>query len=396
MNKKINCSMLLVMFAIMLFSCISTAYAQNARIFVEVRVNSGQGYGAAYEAAMSFIDAVDLKGLELLEPPDTGFIDPQILKKFLPPPLPLKGTNYLEVEGPAITPEGYAYVNYYRGEEIPWDEIEISIKDGGISGTSNMRNMHLSSTYREHTDSTTIKGYDATVFRIPFTGDYYIIEIAIVIPVQGEIINWINVSVAALEGTRKGVEIWSASARFTQGSINASKLIILPGSLEGPSFEEIIISEIMILDVPMQIAQAFAAPVWSGWKRWSETFSISSFPAFPSFVAFPGPQAPSTSALPIPLSAATFNRDLLKAENLKTQILSRLGKWKEDPDAQKAVERFTEWFDDSFTSAIAKSQISNLYGQGPVPTFAPPEVPSGPVVGGSIIPSPGSFSNLQF
>lgn len=255
----------------------------------------------------------------------------------------------------------YVRVDYARGPETPWDDVEIAIKYAK-DGHSNMRNMHLSSKYGKYTDSTTIKGYDATIFRAPFTGGGHEVQITVTIPVHG-VINWINVSVAALNGTRRGVQIWSVSARFTMGTINASVLTILPGSLEGSNFTENIISEIMTLDVPVQIAEAFAAPVRSGWNKWSVTFAIQSFLAFPPFAAFPGPSAPPTSALPIPLRAATFNRDLLKADALKVQILSRLGKWKEDTEAKKAVERFTEWLDESFTLAITKSQITNLMGQ---------------------------------
>lgn len=390
---------ILMQVLLILFFVPAVVQAQDARIYVEVRVYNDDegGHGSAYGAAMSFIDTMDLKGLESLKPSDSGFVDPKILKKFLPPPL--KG-SYDQVEiydGPEIKRDGlvpYVHVDYARGPETPWDDVDIAIKYAE-DGHSSMRSMHLKSEYRKYTDSTTIKGYDATIFRAPFGGGGHEVQITVAIPVQG-VINWINVCVAALNGTRKGVQIWSASARFTTGTINASVLTIPSGSLEGSNFTESIISEIMTLDVPVQIAEAFAAPVWSGWNKWSVTFAIHSFSAFPSFVAFPGPSAPPTSALPIPLSAAAFNRDLLKANALKVQILSRLGKWKEDPEAKRAVERFSEWLDESFTSAITKSQITNLMGQGPVPTFAPPEVPSGPVVGGSIIPSPGCFANLQF
>ncbi|KPK64478.1 hypothetical protein AMJ83_01840 [candidate division WOR_3 bacterium SM23_42] len=59
------------------------------------------------------------------------------------------------------------------------------------------------------------------------------------------------------------------------------------------------------------------------------------------------------------------------------QILDRLGEWKDDPDAHVAVERFAEWFDDSFTAAINKSRIENIMGKGPVPDYAPPALPVG-------------------
>jgi len=33
-------------------------------------------------------------------------------------------------------------------------------------------------------------------------------------------------------------------------------------------------------------------------------------------------------------------------------------------------------------------------GQGPVPSFAPPNIPMGPVVNGGIIPAPGCLANF--
>ena len=35
--------------------------------------------------------------------------------------------------------------------------------------------------------------------------------------------------------------------------------------------------------------------------------------------------------------------------------------------------------------------VQNVLGTGPVPTFAPPFVPVGPVLAGTVIPTPGVF-----
>jgi hypothetical protein len=36
--------------------------------------------------------------------------------------------------------------------------------------------------------------------------------------------------------------------------------------------------------------------------------------------------------------------------------------------------------------------VVGVLGQGPVPSFAPPTIPVGPVVGGSVIPTPGHLA----
>ena len=38
-----------------------------------------------------------------------------------------------------------------------------------------------------------------------------------------------------------------------------------------------------------------------------------------------------------------------------------------------------------------QTQVSLVMGMGPIPSFAPPYVPVGPVVGGSTLPTPGHF-----
>jgi hypothetical protein len=376
------------------------ALTQNARIYVEVRVvnDDESGHERAYQTALSFINALDIEQMKTIKPPASGYIAAPVLLDFLPPPL--QGAyGYAEtVEGPEIKDDmlvPYAHVKYFRGETT-WDEITIDIMDVGSKGKSQMRNMHLSSRNREHTDSTVIRGCDATVYRTPFAGGGHEVQIALLIPAGQIQIDWLQVSIAAMAGTQHGVKTWSSAARFTDGKINGPTLFIPAGSLTGPNFEGDIINAMMAQDVPVEIAQAFAAPVWSGWENWMVTFNIPSFPAFPSFAAYAGPVAPPTPAVPIPLLQTDGDRESLRAGALKTEIMSRLEPWKNDRDAHEAVERFTEWLDAAFTEAIIKSRIENLMGEGPVPTYAPPQVPMGPVVDGNILPSPGCFANLKF
>ena len=403
MSKK----SLLSLIILVILLTILPVYAQETRLFVELVVNDySEGVGTDYAVAMEFINAIDFKGLEKLELPDSGCIDPNVLKRFLPPPI-IGSRAYIEAfEGPTILQSPvmgryghcYAFVHYVREAENQnyWEEIRIHIRDTGISGCTAMRTFHMNDKYEQYVEVGTIKGCDATIFRAtnPRLEQYGAIQISIAIPSSG--LNWPKIVEAAKDGTRRGVQVWSVSATFNDGSINASVLLIPPGSLKGPSFSEEIIDEIMALDVPVQIALAFAEPVWQGWEFWSETFNGSYDNAYPSFVNFPGPSAPPTPALPLPVVSANADREKLTAETLKSRIISRLGKWEKDPEAQKAVEDFAQWFDKCFTNAVIKARIKNLMGRGPVPSYAPPYILTGPVVDGDIIPSPVIFSGLEF
>ncbi|MCK4673627.1 hypothetical protein KAT67_06555, partial [candidate division WOR-3 bacterium] len=149
-------------------------YAQETRLFVELAVNDySEGVGSDYAVAMEFINAIDFKGLEKLELPDSGCIDPNVLKKFLPPPI--KGSradiyifdeNGREAEGPTIwkSPimghyaDCYARVQYTREAENQnyWDEIRIHIRDTGISGCTGMRSSHTDDRYKKYVEVGTI------------------------------------------------------------------------------------------------------------------------------------------------------------------------------------------------------------------------------------------------
>jgi hypothetical protein len=389
---------------------VEEAYSHGNRIFVELDVEDYlDGVETDYTVAMEFIDAIDFEGLEELGLPDTTCIDPEVLKKFIPPPL-LGNRAYIytfdiderEVEGPTVwhSPlkgkhaDCYAFVYYTREAENQgnWESVRIWIRDVGVHGGQ----YQAYDVDDENVEVDTIKGYEALVRRALDEGVGGQGALGISIEVGPLALDWNEILEAAKQGVRKGVQKWSYTAKFTKGSINGSVLIIPPGSLEGPCFSDAIIDEIFGVGVPAEIAVAFGGGVWSGWEQWTSTFNGTFSNAFPSFVSFPGPSAPPTPAIPLPVVSAAADREKLTAEELEPQILSLFGEWKEDSEAQKAVEGFARWFDESFTKATAAGRIENLMGQGPVPTYNPPQVPVGPVENGEIIVSPVLFTGFEF
>jgi len=63
-----------------------------------------------------------------------------------------------------------------------------------------------------------------------------------------------------------------------------------------------------------------------------------------------------------------------------------------DPKALHASDLFdaiAKAFNTIFQVFKASTMVQNVLGMGPIPTFAPPFVPVGPVVMGSVIPTPG-------
>jgi hypothetical protein len=387
-----------------------TGYAHDNRIFVEVDVEDHlEGVETDFAVAMEFINAIDFKGLEAFDLPDNTCVDPEVLRGFIPPPI-LGNRAYIytfdinerEAAGPAIwhSPakgefaDCYAFVYYTREAEDQsnWESIRIWIRDVGI---------HASQYHRYNVDDDdvevdTIKGYEALVRRAldEGVGGQGMLGISIEVGTSG--LNWSAIVEAAKQGVRNGIAKWSCSAKFTNGSINGSILIIPPGSLEGICFSDAITEEIYAAGAPAQVAVAFAGGVWSGWEHWCSTFSGTFDNAYPAFVSFPGPSAPPTPAIPLAVISANADRDKLTAEGIASKIISLLGEWKEDPEGQKAAKEFARWFDDCFTKVLAKARIENLMGSGPVPTYNPPQVPVGPVEGGEVIKSPVLFSGFEF
>jgi hypothetical protein len=80
----------------------------------------------------------------------------------------------------------------------------------------------------------------------------------------------------------------------------------------------------------------------------------------------------------------------MQAAALKGQMMGMLG----NPTAAYASEIF-----DAVSDAVQKcltlwetsTMVTNVLGTGPIPTFAPPYVPVGPVMGGVGNMTPGGF-----
>jgi hypothetical protein len=165
------------------------------------------------------------------------------------------------------------------------------------------------------------------------------------------------------------------------------------GRLEGPALDGL-------------IAHAPSVAVWGGWngmvrdavakgmgQQWSmlaNSVTVPGLPWYPMFAAFPGPMAPPMPNIPTPFIALTHDMMATSVQNLKMAMRSAL---------HGSMAYSTEFFD-SIATALqlplqiwkASQMVTSVLGTGPVPTFAPPYVPVGPVVGGTILPGPHLIS----
>jgi hypothetical protein len=126
------------------------------------------------------------------------------------------------------------------------------------------------------------------------------------------------------------------------------------------------------------------------WENWQRSVTVPSLPWYPGFAAFPGPVAPPTPNVPIPLVALIQNPVHLNSMHLKLQMLAHYSgdnEW-----TGELFESVAFGLERAFQLWAPLQMVMNVIGTGPVPTFAPPYVPVGPVVGGTGSQLPGAWS----
>ena len=158
------------------------------------------------------------------------------------------------------------------------------------------------------------------------------------------------------------------------------------GSIQGPSLSPLIKSQIpgtALFGTAATIAQAVADGLDGCWQSWQSSVRVPGLPWWPSFVAVPGPLAPPTPNVPSPLSALTWN-----AATISADVMTQTMKSKQLTLAPFSGELFAS-IATGFARALElwfpSQQVTNVLGKGPVPTFAPPYVPVGPVVAGDTV-----------
>ncbi len=137
-------------------------------------------------------------------------------------------------------------------------------------------------------------------------------------------------------------------------------------------------------------SEAIAAGIGIGWENWQRSVSVGGLPWYPAFAAFPGPIAPPMPNVPTPAVALVQIAAHVSSSQLKSHMLSRYGGDNEWPG--ELFEAVAFGFEKAFQLWTPSQMVMNVMGTGPVPCFAPPYVPVGPVVGGTGTQLPGAWS----
>jgi len=185
-----------------------------------------------------------------------------------------------------------------------------------------------------------------------------------------------------------GITQWLGQASITGAIVNGPVGMMTPGNVIGPPLAPLILSTApKTSPQETKFSNAIANALGTAWQSWHS--GLTGQLMYPAFAAFPGPIAPPTPNVPLPLIAyASPGEAALSPSTLKSAMEANLG----DPQALHAADLFdaiATAFNSVFIIFKTSTQVKLVLGTGPIPTFAPPFVPVGPVVGGIGTGAPG-------
>ncbi len=200
---------------------------------------------------------------------------------------------------------------------------------------------------------------------------------------------------AMLDGFKTAVDMWRLQAKIQNLKVMAVSAIGTPGCLDGPELE----SNIKNFSLPAASGNekdwrdAVAKGLSSCWKEWQDKVMVPGLPFYPAFAAFPGPMAPPMPNVPFPLIAcpspmmSKMTQPMLKSAMCDNYSL-------DDPDKQfeALATSIATAVSAAFLAWLPSQQVMLVLGKGPIPTFAPPYVPVGPVLMGDNIAAPGHLA----
>jgi hypothetical protein len=207
---------------------------------------------------------------------------------------------------------------------------------------------------------------------------------------------------AALDGLDFAINVgFRLMAKFKDLQVASVSAIGSPGCLDGPEIENDVKNSPGMAAMSGnegKYRDAVAAGVSSCWANWADNVTVPGLPWYPAFAAYPGPMAPPTPNVPMPLIACVSSgmADITVPSTLKDAMVDELDGGIKDDDPDKHHETLFDAIGTVFALGaliwLAAQQVMNVLGKGPVPSFAPPYVPVGPVVGGDNIGIPGHLA----
>jgi hypothetical protein len=202
----------------------------------------------------------------------------------------------------------------------------------------------------------------------------------------------------AIDKIVQSVDLWRVQAKIKDLKIMAVCAIGTPGCLDGPKMKDLPPFSAWVGKEKNE--KVYIKAVVEGfskvWEDWQGKVMVPGLPWYPAFAAFPGPMAPPMPSVPMPLitlpsammaGLAVYNQtkkaflDAFKEGDLEGKV--------QDKQHEAIFESIAMASSTNFLLWLPMQQVMAVMGKGPIPTFAPPYVPVGPVMAGDNLPIPG-------
>ena len=198
---------------------------------------------------------------------------------------------------------------------------------------------------------------------------------------------WGAWSRAANMAARKEALGWIGQAYVDRNlcKIFAKTVVGTPGVLKSRySFKGEIRKALIAAGAPKASAEGWDKAFKESWDRWAKNVMIPGLPFYPAFTAYPGPQAPPMPNVPVPLTTLpSAGMAAMTPDKMTKTVQSRIGSSAKSQEATFAISAFANDISRRFLMCMSGCQLMNVMGSGPVPSFAPPYIPVGPVINGS-------------
>ena len=180
---------------------------------------------------------------------------------------------------------------------------------------------------------------------------------------------------------------WQPLAMFSGLKINSVTALGRPGCLKGPSLQPFIVSTLPLgNDWERKMSKAVSEGVSQAWDDYVRSVTVPGLPWYPSFAAVPAPQAAPMPNVPTPFAALPRQSPSTLSRNVRNNVKGKAGSISNAAAIAEAIAAGLAAVIPLWAAGVV---IRNVLGKGPVPSFAPPYVPVGPVVAGDNIATPG-------
>jgi hypothetical protein len=204
----------------------------------------------------------------------------------------------------------------------------------------------------------------------------------------------------ALNNIKSAIDTWKLKAKIKDLKVMSVCAIGTPGCLDAPdiknepSFASWIGKEKNEKAYIKAVVEGFSKK----WMEWAGKVMVPGLPWYPAFAAFPLATAPPMPNIPMPLITlpSAMMASLATFAQIKSAMVDALDGGVKDKDKDKQHEAIFETIafplSLNFLLWLVQQQVMNVMGKGPVPTYAPPYVPVGPVLMGDNLPIPGCIA----